>query len=85
MMHSFYVLTKQVSYKQLMHHDEDFTLIFNPTKAIVPMHDDTYDVLIEYFESIEDYEKCALLLKFKKEAVKNSESVWPLDQALYDE
>tara|TARA_R110000751_G_scaffold30833_2_gene78575 strand:- start:2507 stop:2788 length:282 start_codon:yes stop_codon:yes gene_type:complete len=84
MTHSFYVLTNQVSYKQLMHR-KDFTLMFNPTKKIVPMKDDTYDVLIKYFENEEDYKKCALLLKCKKEAVKNNESVLPLDQALYDE
>ena len=30
------------------------------------MDQDVYDVLIEYFESVEDYEKCQDLLNCKK-------------------
>ena len=37
----------------------------DPTKPIIPMEDDVYDILIEYFEGIEDYEKCQDLLNCK--------------------
>ena len=35
--------------------------IFNPTKPVVTMEDDVFDVLIEYFAEEEDYEKCSEL------------------------
>lgn len=85
MIHSYYVITNQVSYQQLVKCDENFTLIFNPTRKIIPMKNDVYDVLIEYFENEEDYEKCSILLSCKNLAIKNNELVEPLDQALYDE
>jgi hypothetical protein len=84
MIHSYYVLTNQVSYKQLVNLDKKFSLIFDPTKKIIPMVNDTYDVLIDYFENEEDYEKCALLLKCKDEASRKNESNELLDLGLYD-
>ena len=84
MLTSYYVITNQVSYEQLANRD-DFTLIFNPREKIDPIIHDTYDVLIDYFEDLEDYEKCAELLEYKEIALKNSELAWPLDQGLYDE
>jgi len=64
MLQSYYVITNQVGYEQLLDRDIKVTLIFDPTD------DDTirsfiFDELIEYFEYIEDYEKCADLLHSK--------------------
>ena len=43
-------------------------LMFNPKKKPVPMEDDIYDTLIEYFTHTEEYEKCAELVEAKKVA-----------------
>jgi len=39
--------------------------MFSPEKKHVPMVDDVYDTLIDYFAHTEEYEKCAELLKAK--------------------
>ena len=64
MLQSYYVITNQVGYEQLLYRDLKVTLMFDPTDK----HDDRSDVfdeLIEYFEDIEEYEKCAELLHSK--------------------
>ena len=66
MLDSYYVLTNKVGYESLLEKGENVALIFNPTKPVVYMDQDVYDVLIEYFESVEDYEKCQDLLNCKK-------------------
>jgi len=66
MLHSYYVLTNKVPYESLLEKGSNVALIFNPTKPVVSMDNDVYDVLIEYFEDIEDYEKCQDLLECKK-------------------
>jgi hypothetical protein len=66
MLDSYYVLTNKVGYESLLEKGENVALIFNPTKPVVSMDQDVYDVLIEYFESVEDYEKCQDLLNCKK-------------------
>ena len=66
MLHSYYVLTYKVPYETLLEKGSSVALIFNPTKPVIAMDDDVYDVLIEYFEGEEDYEKCQELLDCKK-------------------
>tara|TARA_B100000780_G_scaffold279102_1_gene255583 strand:+ start:135 stop:368 length:234 start_codon:yes stop_codon:yes gene_type:complete len=43
----------------------NLTLMFNPERKYVKMQDDVYDILIEYFISTEEYEKCAELTEAK--------------------
>ena len=66
MMNSYKLLTGKASYEDLL--EDDSTppaFIFNPTKPVVSMKDDVYDVLMEYFVELEDYEKCAELKEHK--------------------
>ena len=65
MLTSYYVLTNKIGYEKLLEQGENVALIFHPTKPIIPMEDDVYDILIEYFEGIEEYEKCQDLLNCK--------------------
>ena len=65
MLHSYYVLTNKIGYESLLEKGENVALIFNPTKPVIAMDNDVYDVLIEYFESTEEYEKCQDLLNCK--------------------
>ena len=64
-LYSYLVLTYQFSYRELLEGDENAAFIFDPTKPYVPMEDDVYDVLMEYFVELEDYEKCAELKEHK--------------------
>ena len=66
MVNSYKLLTGKVSYEELLE-DESTTpaFIFNPSKPVITMRDDVYDVLIEYFVEEEDYEKCSELLEHK--------------------
>ena len=66
MLDSYYVLTNKVGYESLLEKGENVALIFNPTKPVVSMEDDVYDVLIEYFVEQEDYEKCSELRDHKR-------------------
>ena len=66
MINSYKLLTGKASYDELLDDDTNPpAFIFNPTKPVVSMEDDVYDVLIEYFEYDEDYEKCAELKEHK--------------------
>ncbi len=66
MINSYKLLTGKASYDELLDDDANPpAFIFNPTKPVVSMEDDVYDVLIEYFEYDEDYEKCAELKEHK--------------------
>ncbi len=65
MLQSYYVITNQVGYEQLLNRDMKVTLIFDPTQDIIEDHEEVFDQLIEYFEDLEDYEKCAVLLNSK--------------------
>jgi len=65
MLQSYYVITNQVGYEQLLNRDMKVTLIFDPTQDIIEDHEEVFDQLIEYFEDLEDYEKCAALLNSK--------------------
>ncbi len=65
MLQSYYVITNQVGYEQLLNRDMKVTLIFDPTRDVIEDHEEVFDQLIEYFEDLEEYEKCADLLNSK--------------------
>jgi|TARA_R110002020_G_scaffold164988_3_gene352197 hypothetical protein len=65
MYNSYLVLTGRASYTEILEKDEGAAFIFNPTKHYVPLQDDAYDILTEYFEEIEQYEICEELRKAK--------------------
>ena len=65
MYNSYLVLTGRGSYTEILEKDEGAAFIFNPTKHYVPLQDDAYDILTEYFEEIEQYEICEELRKAK--------------------
>ena len=62
MLQSYYVITNQVGYEQLLNRDMKVTLIFDPTKDVIDDYEEVFDQLIEYFE---DLEECANLLNSK--------------------
>jgi|TARA_R110000772_G_scaffold42562_1_gene98763 hypothetical protein len=64
MLQSYYVITNKVGYEQLLNRDIKVTLIFDPTDED-ENRSEVFDELIEYFEGIEEYEKCAELLHSK--------------------
>ena len=66
MLQSYYVITNQVGYEQLLNRDMKVTLIFDPTQDIIEDHEEVFDELIKYFEDLEEYEKCANLLNSKE-------------------
>ena len=61
MTQSYELLTGKKTYEELLDRDIDVMVVFNPTKPVVSMKDDVYDVLMEYFVGQEDYEKAAEL------------------------
>ena len=66
MVNSYKLLTGKVSYEELLEDESTMpSFIFNPSKPVITMRDDVYDVLIEYFVEEEDYEKCSELLEHK--------------------
>lgn len=66
MINSYKLLTGKASYDELLDDEANPpAFIFNPTKPVVSMEDDVYDVLIEYFVYSEDYEKCSELREHK--------------------
>ncbi|QDP61477.1 MAG: hypothetical protein GOVbin962_68 [Prokaryotic dsDNA virus sp.] len=58
MYNSYLVLTGKSSHEELLEKDLGCAFIFNPTRKYIPMEDDVYDILIEYFNSVEQYEIC---------------------------
>ena len=66
MLQSYFVITNQVGYEQLLNRDLKVTLIFDPTKEVIDNFEEVFDELIDYFEEREEYEKCANLLHSKE-------------------
>ena len=62
MLQSYYVITNQVGYQQMLNRNMKVTLIFDPTKDEIRNRDKVFDELIDYFEDLEEYEKCGKLL-----------------------
>tara|TARA_R100000654_G_scaffold75179_1_gene111820 strand:+ start:8379 stop:8612 length:234 start_codon:yes stop_codon:yes gene_type:complete len=66
MRHTYNLLLGKKTLDELIEETAELTLMFNPKRKYVKMEDDLYDTLIEYFTYTEEYEKCAELLKAKK-------------------
>lgn len=64
--YSYLILTGQSSYEEILESDENAAFIFNPTQPYVPMEDDVYDILLDHYIEVEDYEKCIELKKAKE-------------------
>ena len=59
MIDSYKLLTGKETYSQMLEHRETVYVMFNPSIPLIPMDDDVYDYVRQYFEDIQDYEKCA--------------------------
>jgi len=75
MNNAYYLITKQRTLDDIYYELENkeistFPLPFNPIEEDGKSHD-VLDVLIEYFTSTEEYEKCAKLVKIKDICPKN--------------
>jgi len=66
MMNSYKLLTGKESYDEMLEKEKQPAFIFNPTKPVVTMEDDVFDVLMDYFASIEEYEICVELRDHKE-------------------
>ena len=69
MRHSYNLLLGKKTIEELIEDTAELYLMFSPEYKHIPMADDVYDVLIEYFTNTEEYEKCAELIKAKKTVV----------------
>ena len=54
------------SFEELLERDYTVEVVFNPTKPVAVMQDDVYDLLMEYFVGIEEYNIAAELRDQKK-------------------
>ena len=70
MQYSYQLLTGKKTMEDLLAESEKLVLLFNPQKPTIVMIDDVYDVLIEYFITTEEYEKCAEIKKAKQKAAR---------------
>jgi|TARA_R110000850_G_scaffold74519_2_gene163111 hypothetical protein len=59
MLQSYRILTGKDSFNTLLEEFEQVELVFDPTRAVIVMEDDVYDLVMYYFEAKEDYKKCA--------------------------
>jgi|TARA_R100000935_G_C2841551_1_gene171362 hypothetical protein len=67
MEYSYQILTGRKTFEEILEEDvEDLVLMFNPHKKIRVMPDDIYDVLIDYYITLEEYEKCEEILEVKQ-------------------
>lgn len=82
MMQSYELLTGKKTYEELLDRDIDVMVVFNPTKPVVSMKDDVYDVLMEYFVGQEDYEKAAEL---RDQKLLNSYYSFPAPPVVYND
>jgi len=55
--------------EDLLDETDNLMIIFNPERPHVVMIEDVYDVLIEYFITTEEYEKCAELKVIKEQSL----------------
>lgn len=65
MYNSYLVLTGRETYESILNREDGAGFIFNPTEVMVPLQDDAYDILIDYFAEEEEYEKCSELKQSK--------------------
>jgi hypothetical protein len=69
---SYKVLTRKASFEDLLDVNEKYgikaIMIYDPHSGA---DEDIYNDVIYYYEELEEYEKCAELLKIKKKVFKN--------------
>ena len=63
---SYELLLGKKTVDELLEEQDTLYFIHNPEKPTIVMVDDVYDVLIEYFTSTEEYDKCAEILAKKQ-------------------
>lgn len=69
MEYSYQILTGRKTFEEVLDEDiENLVLMFNPAKEVIVMVDDVYDILIEYYVELEEYEKCQEILEVKQVA-----------------
>jgi len=67
MEYSYQILTGRKTFEEVLDEDiENLVLMFNPAKEVIVMVDDIYDILIEYYVELEEYEKCQEILEVKQ-------------------
>ena len=67
MEYSYQILTGRKTFEEVLEEDvDDLVLMFNPKEKVIVMVDDIYDILIEYFVTLEEYEKCQEILEVKQ-------------------
>ena len=62
---SYMIITKQMTFDELLDSDEDFGLIFNPDDDDTD-YNEAIDTLLDYFIYEEEYEKCQDLVDIKE-------------------
>jgi len=62
---SYLLITKQMTFDELLDSDEDFGLIYNPDDED-SNYDETIDTLLDFFIYREEYEKCQDLVDVRK-------------------
>lgn len=77
MLRSYKLLTGRMTFKDMMNKHKNVTLIFDPSKKVVVMKDDLYDILIDYFAEDDDFEKCIELQKAKEIALLKQDGIIP--------
>ena len=76
MQNAYFIITKKKTLDDIYYELEeeyisDFPLPFDPLQED-GRTEDMIDIVIEYFTSTEEYEKCAELVKIKKKCLKTS-------------
>tara|TARA_Y100001937_G_scaffold46083_1_gene64726 strand:- start:5 stop:244 length:240 start_codon:yes stop_codon:yes gene_type:complete len=66
MNNTYKVLTGTETLDSLSEKQEDLCLLYNPSWPVRIGKDDVYEVLIEYYITTEEYEKCQILSELKK-------------------
>jgi len=77
MENAYNIITKRKTLDDIYYEletDEDFEKFYLPFDPILDdgRHPDIIDMVIEYYTSTEEYEKCAELLKIKNKCLKTS-------------
>ena len=62
---SYLLITKQMTFDELLDSDEDFGLIYNPDDED-SNYDEAIDTLLDFFIYREEYEKCQDLVDVRK-------------------
>ena len=79
------IITKRETYSSILKKNDRVLMIFNPLKES-PTVDDLIDKLVEYYSGsdIEEYEKCAELLKIKNSDSQSDVDNFALNHIDYD-